>query len=163
MTCRKEELIQSIRHEFGIIRRLATRARSDAAGWRPTPGQRSLLELLQYLTVCAIVPAAYLRDGNWDAGCGLEEAAKAVGLAEFDRAMRAQLEAVVEIVERVPHADLAGKETALPWGTRVTVGAALLEMVLKPLVAYRMQLFLYLKQSGQADLGPYDCWAATAN
>jgi hypothetical protein len=162
MTCRKEELIQSIRHEGGVIRQLARKLRPDELSWRPTSQQRSIGELMQYLTVCALVPAAYIRDGNWDAGSSIEEAAKAVTAETFDRAFRQQMEQVVAIIEAIPHADLAGRMTALPWGTPVSVGQALVDMVLKSLVAYRMQFFLYLKQSGRLELGPYDCWAATA-
>jgi hypothetical protein len=35
--------------------------------------------------------------------------------------------------------------------------------VLKTLVAYRMQLFLYAKQAGNADIGPADCWAGVSS
>jgi hypothetical protein len=32
-------------------------------------------------------------------------------------------------------------------------------MSLKTLVAYRMQLFLYLKSCGVSEIGPANCWA----
>ncbi len=48
-------------------------------------------------------------------------------------------------------------ETVYPWGEKVKLGRALLEAPLKYLTAYRMQLFLYAKQSG-AEVGTANNW-----
>lgn len=49
-------------------------------------------------------------------------------------------------------------DAALPWGEPVKAGAALINMPLKCLVAYRMQLFLYAKLVGLTELGSANCW-----
>jgi hypothetical protein len=42
------------------------------------------------------------------------------------------------------------------------LGEALIELVLKTATAYRMQLFLYAKASGSAQLTSSDCWQGVA-
>mgnify|MGYP005725594825 FL=1 len=43
-------IIESIEHETTVIKHLASKISSDVLDYRPTPSQRSMLELLQYLT-----------------------------------------------------------------------------------------------------------------
>ncbi len=50
------------------------------------------------------------------------------------------------------------RDASCPWGTPVKLGEALVRTVLYTYVAYRMQLFLYAKESGNADIGPANCW-----
>ncbi len=154
----KEQLIKSMLFETRIIKHLGTKLQPGKLNWRPTPGQRSLLELMQYLTTCAIVPAIAAINDNWDHAEEVEKASESVNHLNFADAMDAQARKLRQAIEAVPHADLIHKDTRMPWGAPCKVGEALLNMALKPLVAYRMQLFLYLKEAGRSDLGPAQCW-----
>lgn len=154
----KDQLVASLRYETRIVKHLATKLRPGMLSYRPTPGQRSMLELMQYLTCCIHTPARMIADGNWDASEAIEKAAESVAPENFDRAMDAQLSAVAAIIDAIPHADLLGKQTEMPWGAPCATGEALVNMVLKCITAYRMQFFLYLKAAGRTDLGPANCW-----
>lgn len=154
----KEQLLESMQAEIRIIKHLSTKLQPGKLNWRPTPAQRSILELMQYLTVCGIVPARAAVEGNWDASEALEKASEAVTPQNFEVAMDRQAGQLRHLINEVSHYRLHHGETQTPWGTPAKVGHALVEMALKPLVAYRMQFFLYLKESGRSDLGPAQCW-----
>lgn len=154
----KEQLLQSMLQEVRIIKHLAGKLPVGALGYRPTPPQRSMLELMQYLTVCGLMPALAAAKGNWDDAEALEKAAEGVTPLNFGAAMDEQARRLRELIGNIPHADFAHKQASLPWGAPCKLGHALLEMALKPLTAYRMQFFLYLKSAGRADIGPAQCW-----
>jgi hypothetical protein len=147
-----------MRHETKVIQHLATKVPSAQLDWRPTPGQRSTLELLRYLTTCALVPTRAMIAGNWDDAEALENASGDVTPGDFAAAMDRQMQAVEQAIRAIPDEDLLTKATTAPWGTPTVLGISLVDYCLKPLVAYRMQLFLYAKESGNAALGPANCW-----
>ena len=154
----REQLIASMRHEANVIKHLATKVPPSQLAWRPTPKQRSTLELLQYLTTCSIVPTKAMIAGNWDDAEDLENASRDVTPENFAAAMDGQMQAVEDAIRAIPETDLLTKPTTAPWGMPTVLGISLVDYCLKPLVAYRMQLFLYAKESGNADLGPANCW-----
>ncbi len=154
----KEQLLQSMRHEVKVIKHLATKVPPDRLDFRPTPGQRSTLELLRYMTTMAIVPGLAAVKGDWDHAEALESESENVTLETFPDAMDRQMTALAALLERVDPDTSTTTPATLPWGTPTALGPALVDMVLKPLVAYRMQLFLYAKQSGAPSLGAANCW-----
>jgi hypothetical protein len=158
----KEEFLDEIRHESKVLKHLATTLLPGTDDWRPTPKQRSVLELLRYLTCCASVPVHAALAGNWDAAKPLEAAAEKVSRETFAAAIDAQTAELTRLLAGVPEADFRTRRANLPWGVEVSLGRALVDMGLKPLVAYRMQLFLYAKASGNAEIGPADCWVGVA-
>ena len=154
----REQLIASMRHETNVIKHLATKVPAGQLGWRPTPTQRSTLELLQYLTTCALVPTRAMIAGNWDDAEALENASRDVTPENFAAAMDRQMQHVEDAIRGIAEKDLLTKPATAPWGIPTVLGISLVDYCLKPLVAYRMQLFLYAKESGSADLGPANCW-----
>ena len=50
MVLTREELIASLQHEVRVVLHLASKVDPARLDYRPTPRQRSTLELLQYLT-----------------------------------------------------------------------------------------------------------------
>lgn len=154
----RDQLLASMRHETKVIQHLATKVPPGALDWRPTPAQRSTLELLQYLTTCAIVPVRAMIAGNWDHAEPIEKAAASLAPDGFAAAMDAQMAALEDAIRSIPEADLLTRPATMPWGAPTVLGMSLVDCGLKPLTAYRMQLFLYAKQSGNADLGPANCW-----
>ena len=154
----KQQIIDSLRHENAVIKHLGGKVTPEMQDWRPTPGQRSILELLQYMTCMAEVPARFNVTGSWEHGEALELAAESVTIENFPARMDAQMQRLEEILADVDEEEARTKPSAMPWGQPSTVGAGFMDMVLKCLVAYRMQLFLYLKQAGHSELGPANCW-----
>lgn len=154
----REQLLDSMRHEVKIIRHLATKVPPGTWDWRPTPGQRSMLELLQYLTCCGSIGTVFAATGTWDHAEAIEKDAESVTPETFDAAMQKQMALLEEVIRSLPEADLLTRDAKLPWGAPTKLGLGLVDMGLKPLAAYRMQFFLYAKQAGNSALGPANCW-----
>ncbi|MBN1296419.1 hypothetical protein JXA80_06540 [bacterium] len=155
----KEEWLESMRHEVRVIQHLAGRLKPEDMDYRPSDAQRSLLELLQYITVCAIGPVQHVVTGDWSQMPGLFAAAKSVTWDGFADAMNRQMDGITECLKEWDDQRLAERDAAMPWGTPMKGGRALMDMALKCLVAYRMQLFLYAKAAGHTALGTANNWA----
>lgn len=155
----KQDVIDAALHEIKVCRFLATKVPDGMHSWRPTHGQRSVLELMQYLVRCGIAPAVSRLGGSKDLALPYIDAATKVTPASFDSAMETQAGQIREFVMGISDADWKSKLVELPWGEKVSVGRALLESSVKYLTAYKMQLFLYLKQMGVQGLGSSHCWA----
>ena len=152
------EFLKSVKQEIHIIKHLAAKLKTEQLDYRPTPKQRSMLELLQYLTFCAIGPARNIFSGNWDHIEAMSREANAVRLDTFAAAMDLQFEKIQTLLKNQTESELAAGDAEMPWGEPIKKGAALVNMPLKCLTAYRMQLFLYAKSAGLTDIGPANCW-----
>lgn len=154
----RESFLELVRHEVGTIRHLAQRLPNGALDYQPSSAQRSLRELLQYLTVCAIVPCRAALEGNWDSAPAFRERAGTVTPDNFDSMMQLQLDELEALVSGVTHDELVQRDATLPWGTPCKLGYAFTVMGLQVLTAYRMQLFLYAKAAGNHELASANCW-----
>lgn len=155
----KQDYIEAAAQEIKICRHLATKIPANMYDWRPTHGQRSVLELLQYLSRAGIAASVALSGGSWDLAQPYRDASAKVTPATFDAAMENQLAQIRDFLNGIPEADFSTRTVELPWGDKVTLGRMMLECGLKFLAAYRMQLFLYLKQMGVPGLVTANCWA----
>ena len=159
MVLSRSELIASLQNEVRILLHLAGKVDPSNVDYRPTPRQRSVGELVQYLSFMGptIVRYALAEPPEVAIWTEAEEAAKArnfnESVAEIGR-HSAQYEALLGDVPdakfRVEFTDWEGKRT--------TVGSFLVNLVLGGSAAYRTQLFLYLKASGLERLGSADLW-----
>ena len=86
---------------------------------------------------------------------------KTVGITpeNFAESMDGAMARITEILGDVDEQAATTKPANMPWMEPTTQSACMLQSVLSGLIAYRMQLFLYAKQSGNADLNSMDCWA----
>lgn len=154
----KSQLLDSMRSEIRIMKHLFTKVPPGTWDWRPTPGQRSTLELLRYLTYCGTIGAVHSVTDAWDHAEAMQRDAESITPENFAEAMDRQMKALEDLIEPLSDDVLLNQDTSTPWGTPTKVGVGLIDMSLKPLVAYRMQLFLYAKQSGNSSIGPANCW-----
>ena len=154
----RDDLINTLRHEMRVIKHLAAKVPPGQLDWRPTPKQRSTIELLRYITTCCIVPVRAMISGSWEHVEAIEKASESLTAADIPAAMDRQMAEVEAAIRAIPEGDFLTKAATMPWGTPTKLGLSLIDCGVKPLVAYRMQLFLYAKQSGNADLGPANCW-----
>jgi len=137
-------------------------ANMDRSVKRLSPKQRSLLELLQYLV---FMPEVHMRaaladsfslDGfqtAWQAG---EATAKAMNLAQITEAIGRQRALIEELLSPCSDADLRAQIEM--FGNKASRGSKLVLLVLSHYAAYRMQLFLYLKAAGRAELSTFNLW-----
>ncbi len=145
-------------HECDVITHLASKLPAGSDDYRPSPGQRSTLELLRYLAACGIGGARAMHDRDW---AGYKECAARVEkmpAKEFPAAMARQKQELVALLGGLSDKDLVTRKSMLPWDQEVTLGRALQETTLKWLTAYKMQLFLYAKALGVTALATSNCW-----
>lgn len=159
MVLTKAELIESLQHEVRILRHLAGKVDRAQLDYRPTPKQRSTIELLQYLTVMgpALVEAAKV--GTFDPApwTKAEAAAKARDFDQTVAALAAQGDVYATQLDGMSDADFRA-EVHL-FGMKTSRGAFIVNHILSGCAAYRTQLFLYLKACGREELNTMNLWA----
>jgi hypothetical protein len=158
MALTKSELIDSLRHEVRILLHLAGKIEPSMLDYRPTPTQRSTLELLQYLSMMGpgIIDAA--RGGTFDpaAWTVAEKAASGRAVDQALAAIAALADGYAASLGAMSDADLAAE--VAPFGHPSSRGAFIVNYVLSGHAAYRTQLFCYLKACGRTELGTINLW-----
>jgi hypothetical protein len=159
MVLTKPELIAALQNEVRILLHLAGKIDKANLDYRPTPKQRSTIELLRYLSMMGptLVEAAKAGTFDDDAWTATEKVAAARTFEETMDAIRAQNDAYASLLAGVSDADLRAEIEM--FGEKTTRGACLVRWVLCGCAAYRTQLFLYLKASGREELNTMNLWA----
>lgn len=155
----RNELASLLQNEVRILLHLTTKIDRGAIDYRPTPKQRSTLELLQYLVVMGpelikAVKAGAFDPPSWTAATQL------ANTADYDQTLAslANLSGVyAELLDRYSDADLRGEIEM--FGQKAARGSLLVSYVLSGHAAYRTQLFLYLKSCGRDELNTFNLWA----
>jgi hypothetical protein len=162
MPLTKQELISALENEVRLILHLASKAEPAAVGYRPTPTQRTTLELLQYLAIMApihlraVMAPAFDMDAWRNAWTTGEAAARAMTLEDAVEAIGRQ--AAMFRDELGAAGDDALHAPIEMFGSTASRAAMLVNLVLCHYSAYRMQLFLYLKSSGREELNTLNLW-----
>lgn len=152
----KEQYLKSVMKEIDIIKHLAEKVTPVMLAYRPTSKQRSTLELMQYLGhVTHTSVSAYIA-GDQNLYMELAKNAEGVTAENFGAKMDEQAAFVQEKVSALTEEDMKRESTI--WGTTAPLSMQLLG-VLKNLVAYKMQLFLYIKVNGNEGIGTSNLWA----
>ena len=161
----KQHLLNSIEKEIKICRRLYTKIPPDKINFKPKEGVRSILELLQYLSIIGSTMLDYWLkkdDTDFNAFFNAKTAtAKAMSPEQFLTAMDDQLIAIKHLFNEITEEDLLNKETAYPWGGTEPLGQAIIATSIKWLAGYKLQLFLFIKLCDDQKLGTADAWVLT--
>jgi len=153
----KQELITAIQNEFRIIKHLGTKVPADTEGYKPTEGQRTTLELLQYLSyIFAGVAKAIEKNDNSVYGPYVERA-QSTTLANFSERMEEQEKELVTTIGGFTDEDLTMIINLYNQGDK-TKAAYLVQCLLGWFAAYKMQLFLYIKASGNSTINTANLW-----
>ena len=159
MVMTKAELIASLQNEVRILLHLAGKIDPTRLDYRPTPKQRSTLELLQYLSIMGPELIKAAKNGRFDPAEWT--AAEKIGYARsFDQTLAAiasQAATYAALLADVTDADLRAEVNM--FGEATSRGSFLVNSVLCGLAAYRTQLFLYLKACGREELNTMNLWA----
>ena len=159
MILTRAEFIDSMQQEVRILLHLAGKIDRTMIDYRPTPKQRSTLELLQYLSIMGPLLVRFATTGEFDPGAwtAAEQAAKARDLDQTIEAIRQHAEAYPSLLGKVSDEDLRTEISM--FGQKSTRGAFLVRLVLCGYAAYRTQLFCYLKACGRLELSTMNLWA----
>jgi len=159
MVLTKSELIESLQKEVRILMHLVGKIDRATLEYRPTPKQRSTLELLKYLTIMGpgLIKAA--NGGGFDPAAWTV-AEKAAAARDFDHtvaALQAQHDEYAQLLGAMSDADFRTQIDM--FGGKTTKGSFIVNLVLAGHAAYRTQLFLYLKACGRDELSTMNLWA----
>jgi hypothetical protein len=162
MVLTKDELVAALQSEVRILLHLVSKVDPAELDYRPTPKQRSTLELLQYLTIVGPIHARAVKAGIWDKEAWseiwrTEEAAASERNLEQIRDAIARHQGLLEKLVR-SCSDVDMRAQVELFGTKATRGSWFVSLVLCHYSAYRMQLFLYLKSSGRQELNTMNLW-----
>lgn len=159
MVLTKSELIASFENEVRILLHLAGKLSQADLDYRPTPRQRSAIELLRYLTVMGPELLKAAKVGTFDAASftKVEKAAESMTFEQTLAALAAQPGRYEALLSDVSDADF--RADVEMFGMRMTRGAFIVNQVVCACAAYRTQLFLYLKACGHAELSTMNLWA----
>jgi len=160
MVLTKSELITSLQMEVRILLHLAGKVDRSQLDYRPTPKQRSTIELLRYLSMMGPTIVKYTMTGSQDPAIW-GDAAKAADARDFDQtvaAIAAQHDEYAALLGSMSDADFRVEVDSMTGG-KTSRGALLVNLVLCGCAAYRTQLFVYLKACGREELGTMNLWA----
>lgn len=160
----KDQLFKSIKQESDICKHLFTKIPPEQFDYRPAENMRSTLELLQYLSFAPYEFAqAMIKDtfntNDWSSYTNAEKEAEELKPEQFPSAMDKQIERYEMMLSGITDEELNNKKVNPGWSKNDTLGASLVDMSLKTITAYRMQLFLYLKTTCAPGLHSGNNWS----
>jgi hypothetical protein len=160
MVLTKEELIGSLKNEVRILLHLAGKVEPQMVDYRPTPKQRSTVELMRYLTYMGPSLIRAIKTGGFDVETWQATVAEANAM-NFNQVV-AKIEGLgnlyADLLGGFSDEDLRGEIDLFGRG-KTSRGVMLVNMVLGGHAAYRTQLFLYLKSCGRDELNTMNLWA----
>jgi len=158
MVLTKSELISSLQNEVRILVHLVGKVQPEMVDYRPTPKQRSTIELLRYLTVMgpALVPSIKSGAFQQDFFTTQTQKAAAMDFAALTKSLEGQAAFYADAVGAFSDEELRGEIEM--FGSKATRGQLLVNLVLCGHAAYRTQLFCYLKSCGREELNTMNLW-----
>lgn len=158
MVLSRDELSRALQHEIKILLHLAGKLEPAMLEYRPTPKQRSALELLRYLSAMAPGLLEVAETGRFSPPAWTVHEQAAAG-RDFEQTLAVIAAHGVEfgtLEARWSDADMRAE--IAPWGESISRGSFLVSSLLSGYAAYRTQLFLYLKACGRDELGTMNLW-----
>ena len=160
MVLTKSELIASLQKEVRILVHLAGKIDASMLDYRPTPKQRSTIELLRYLSVMGpmLVRAAKSSGFDRDAWTAATKAAEARNFDQTVAVIAAQESEYASLLGDMSDADFRVEIDTFGSKTMTSRGSFIVSLVLNGHAAYRTQLFMYLKACGREELSTWNLW-----
>ena len=146
--------------ELQICRNLLKRTKPEDWNFRFGEGQRSTLELGQYLAYApwGVIEAGIAQDFAWFPENSPRF--KELGPEEIPAAIEAEEQEIRRLMDGLSESDLQRPTDMQDMG-QWTLGSWIQGTGLKFATAYKMQLFLYAKAAGNKNLDTWDAWMDT--
>lgn len=152
----KEEIWNSFANDFRIIKHIAEKAHIDTHSYKPTEAQRTMTELMQYMSIMGVGILSIILSGKQEDFTPFVERSKSVTPENFAQKMDEQEAEMKDVFMKFDDAELE-KELDM-WGMNQKKSLRILNLI-KIVASYKMQLFLYVKASGRHDIGTSNLWA----
>lgn len=159
MALTKQELIDCLQKEVRILVHLCGKTTPEMLDYRPTPKQRSTIELLRYLAIMGPILVESIRQGAFlqDEWVAAQAEADAMDFDAIVKSLESQASLYADAINGFSDEDLRG-EVEL-FGAKSSRAAMLVNMIICGHAAYRTQLFCYLKACGRDELNTMNLWA----
>jgi hypothetical protein len=159
MVLTKSELQSALDKETKILLHLIGKLEPTMVDYRPTPKQRSTLELLKYLSIMGpgLLQAAKAGGFDRDSWMAADQAAQARNLEQTKEVIAGHPAVYAKILADMSDGDFRAEIPNFD-GTMSSKGAFITALVLGGYAAYRTQLFMYLKACGREELGTANLW-----
>jgi len=156
----KQQLLQNLQREIFLLKQLGSLIEPRDLEFRPAEKMRNTIELMQYLSGIGATMLRWfiINDLNPDEWAKIREYRKTVNLENFKERLDEQMEEIVRYMDMISEEDLYKKEIELPWKEKMILGTAIINVPIKWLAAYRMQLFTYLKANGRSEISTKEAW-----
>lgn len=149
----RSEYIESMQNEFRIIRHLFEQIPENSFDFKFSDKQRSTRELLAYIaTITGGMLTALSNNGQW-----AETKINSVTPENFIEILNEDEQNSIEMVNAFSEDDL-NKELDLFRMGQMRPIKSYMNDAIKILVAYKMQLFLQIKASGNQNIGTSNLW-----
>ena len=152
----KQQFIDNVMFETGVITHLFDKIPEGGFEYKPTEKQRTTMELLQYLGAVPSIAAQVVQTGDQSLWAKSTEMSAAVTKENFKDMMNGVAKTISEIVTSM--SDEQMNEEFEMWGEIMPKSAWMLNLTLKLFVAYKTQLFLYIKSAGNHDINTSNLW-----
>lgn len=150
----KQDIINSLAREASLLKHLYEKVTPEMLDYRPSEKQRSIRELLIYMTTMGSNLVHALEEEKYDFEKMKEISAQqtARGVENFSEMLNEQLTIMTEFINGQTDENLS-KVLDLFGNGGQSIKSWILEVMLKNFPAYRMMLFLLLKGAGAHHLG----------
>lgn len=159
MVLTKQDLIECLQNEVRILVHLAGKVKPEMLDYRPTPKQRSVIELLRYLTIMGPVLVPSIKAGKFlvDEWTAAEKNAATLDFHAAVKALEAESAFYADAINGFSDEDLRAEVNL--FGQPANRGRLLVDLIVAGHAAYRTQLFCYLKSCGRDELNTMNLWA----
>ncbi len=158
MVLTNSELVTLLQNEVRILLHLITKIDLTSLDYRPTPKQRSTIELLRYLVMMGPSLIEAGKNGAFDreSWTAATARASAMDLAQVTTAIAAQHDLYARLLADVTDEQMREQITMMTGPS--SRGQFFVSLVFGGCAAYRTQLFLHLKACGREELGTVNLW-----
>ncbi|HKB13211.1 MAG TPA: hypothetical protein VKD69_21250 [Vicinamibacterales bacterium] len=163
MVLTQSELIATLQQEVRILLHLAGKIEPTMLDYRPTPKQRSTLQLMQYMAIMGPTQLTCIEQGVFDRptlSATWSPAEANAARMSFEQTVAAIGDQSDEYARRLgAWTDADFRKEVDMFGRQFSRGLLLVTLVVNGHAAYRTQLFLYLKSCGREELSTMNLWA----
>ena len=160
----KKDIIDAITWETTIIKHLHSKIEAKHLDYRPNEHQRTLKELLEFMTRMTTSLVTFLQNGGYTPEAAkqarLDSEAKNV-LTDFDATMDAQITFLETFLADASDEYLDTEIDLFGTGMAMPIKKYIFGIIMKNYAAYGMQLFMYMKSGLEMhDLNSNNLWMA---
>ncbi len=154
----KQIFIENVLREIEIIKHLSEKVTDENINYKPTEKQRTVRELLGYLAIGPSTALKVVKTGDASIFASSAEEQGKVTLENFKETIDKEGKEIKEILENMTEEEMNEEIDLWKSGMVRPRSEYILQLVLEGFVAYKMQLFLYLKASGSEHLNTQNLW-----